>query len=70
VVKTYSLLCQLSRALVLGVSEQLDNAALIGSKAGDLTNNVADERCALAELTLLAGDADGCCDGSDLLWGC
>jgi hypothetical protein len=66
-VKTYSLLSQLSRALVLGVSEQFDDAALVGGETSDLTNDVADEGGALAEVALVAGDTSGGLDWGDFL---
>ena len=40
---TYSLLGQLPRALVLGVSEQFDDAALVGGETGNLTDDVTNE---------------------------
>jgi hypothetical protein len=55
--KTYSLLGELAGTLVLGVAEQLDAAALVGGETGDLLDDVADERGALAQVTLGAGDS-------------
>lgn len=65
--KTYPLLCELSRSLVLAVSQQFDNATLIRSKAGDLLDDVADESGALAQGSLAAGNARLGGDGCDLL---
>lgn len=55
--RTYSLLCQLSRALVLGVSQQFDDTTLIWGKTGDLLDNVSNESGTLAEVALGAADA-------------
>jgi hypothetical protein len=49
---TYPLLGELTGTLVLGVAEQLNAAALIGRKTGDLLDDVTDERGALAQVTL------------------
>ena len=57
--KTYSLLGQLPRALVLGVSEQFDDAALVGGKTGDFADDITHERGALAEVALGARDTGG-----------
>ena len=65
--KTYSLLCQLPRALVLGVSEQFDDAALVGGETGDFADDVTHERGALAEVALGARDAGGGLDRGDFL---
>jgi hypothetical protein len=54
--------------LVLGVAEQLDHTALIGSKADDLTSDLTDERSAAGRLAL--GTADlvlGGVEGSGFL---
>lgn len=50
--QTYPLLGELTGTLVLGVAEQLDAAALVGGEAGDLLDDVTDERGALAQVTL------------------
>lgn len=54
---TEPLLGELTGTLVLGVAEQLDAAALVGGEAGDLLDDVTDERGALAQVTLGAGDS-------------
>jgi len=54
---TEPLLRELAGTLVLGVAEQLNDTALVGSKTGNLLDNVADEGGALAHLALGAGDA-------------
>ena len=48
--RTYSLLGELAGTLILGVLDQLHDAALIGSKASNLTDEGADEDDALASL--------------------
>jgi hypothetical protein len=65
--RTYSLLGQLSRSLVLAVSQQFDNTALIRSQASDFLDDLADESSALAKQALSAGDAWLGGDGCDLL---
>lgn len=55
--KTYSLLGELAGALVARVAEKLNDAALVGSEASNLLDDVADESGALAEVALGAGDA-------------
>lgn len=55
-VKTYALLSELTGTLVLGVPQQFDDAALVGSKTDDLTGDVADERSAAGRLALGAAD--------------
>ena len=47
---TYSLLGELAGALILGVLDQLHDAALVGSKASNLTDEGADEDDTLAGL--------------------
>lgn len=66
--KTYSALGELSRALVLAVAQQLDDAALVWGKTRDLTDDVADECGALAEVTLHAGNAGRWLARSDFLY--
>ena len=65
--KTYPLLGELSCALVLGVSEQFDDTALVGGETGDFADDVTHERGALAEVALGAGDAGRWLDRGDLL---
>ena len=67
IVKTYSALGELSGALVLAVAQQFDDAALVWGKTRDLTNDVADEGGALAEVTLHAGHARRWLARSDFL---
>lgn len=43
----YSSLGELTGSLVLAVSQQLDDSALVWGKAGDLLDDVADESSAL-----------------------
>jgi len=64
---TKSLLGQLSRSLVLAVSQQFDNTALIRSQASDFLDDLANESSALAKQALSAGDAWLGGDGCDLL---
>ena len=64
---TYPLLRQLSRTLILAVSQQFDDTTLIGSKAGDFSDDFADESGALALETLSAADARLGCDGGHFL---
>ena len=45
-VKTYPLLRQLSRALILGVPQQFDDSSLVGCETGDFLDDFADEGCA------------------------
>lgn len=54
--ETYALLSELAGTLVLGVPQQFDDAALIGSKTDDLTGDVADERSAAGRLALGAAN--------------
>lgn len=53
---TYALLSKLTGTLVLGVPQQFDDAALIGSKTDDLTGDVTDERSAAGRLALGAAN--------------
>ncbi len=55
--KTYSLLGELAGALVARVAEELNDAALVGSEASNLLDDLADESGALAQVALGAGDA-------------
>lgn len=64
---TYSLLCQLACALVLGVAQQFDNSALIRSQTGDFLDDLADEGGALAQMALGAADAWLGGNGGDFL---
>lgn len=66
--KTYSLLGQLSRSLVLAVSQQFDNTTLVWCKAGDFLDDLADEGGALAQVALGAADARLGGDGGDFLY--
>lgn len=50
------LLRQLAGTLVLGVAQQLNDATLVGGKAGNLLDDVADEGGALAQVALGARD--------------
>lgn len=67
--RTYSLLCQLSRTLILRVSQQFDNTTLIGRKTSDLLDYFSDEGGTLAEVALGTADARLGGDGSDFLFG-
>jgi hypothetical protein len=53
---TYSLLGELTGTLILGVLDQLHDAALVGSKASDLTDEGADEDDALASLSSFSSE--------------
>ena len=65
--KTYPLLRELSSALILAVSQQFNNSALIRGKTSDLLDDVADESGALGEVTFSSGDARLWLDGFDFL---
>lgn len=54
--KTYALLSELTGTLVLSVTQQLNDTALVGSKTDNLTGNLADELGAAGRLAL--GTAD------------
>jgi hypothetical protein len=54
---TEPLLGELTGTLVLAVTEQLNDTALVGGKASNLLDNLTDESGALAEVALGAGDA-------------
>lgn len=56
-VKTYSLLCELTGTLVLSVPQKFDDTALIGSETDDLTGDVANESGAAGGLALGTADA-------------
>lgn len=67
-IDTYALLSELAGTLVLGVPQQLNDAALIGGETDDLTSDVADELSAAGRLAL--GTADlvlGGVEGSGFL---
>jgi len=65
---TYALLSELAGTLVLGVPQQFNDAALIGSETGDLTGDFADERSAAGRLALgTANPALGGVEGSGFL---
>lgn len=53
---TEALLSELTGTLVLGVSQELNDAALIGGKTNDLTGNLTDERSAAGRLALGAAN--------------
>lgn len=55
--RTYSLLRELTSTLVLSVSQEFDDAALIGGKANNLAGDLTDESGAARRLTLGAADA-------------
>jgi len=61
---TEPLLGQLTRTLVLAVSEEFDNTALIWSKSRNLLDNLPNERSLLAQVTL--GPADSGLDNACL----
>lgn len=54
---TEALLSELTGTLVLGVAQQLNDAALVGSETNDLLGDFADESGAAGRLALGAGDA-------------
>lgn len=54
---TELLLGELTGTLVLGVAEQFNDAALIGSETSNLLDKVTDEGSALAKVTLGAANA-------------
>lgn len=54
--KTYPLLRQLSSPLVFAVPQQLNNSSLVRCQSGDLLDDLTDERGALAQVALGAGD--------------
>lgn len=53
---TESLLGELTGTLVLAVSEQLNDSALVGGKTSNLLDDLTDESGALAQVTLGPGD--------------
>lgn len=55
--KTYSLLRELTSTLVLSVSQEFDDTALIGGKTDNLAGDLTDESGAAGGLTLGAADA-------------
>jgi hypothetical protein len=65
--QTYPLLRQLSRPLVLRVPQQLDNTALIRSKAGNLLDDLTNECSAAGDVTLSTADSWLGIDGSGFL---
>lgn len=54
--KTYPLLSELTSALVLSVSQEFDDTALIGGKTDNLAGDLADEGSAAGRLALGAAD--------------
>lgn len=67
---TYALLSELTGTLVLSVSQQLNDTALIGGKADNLTSDLADERSAAGRLALGAANLVlGGVEGSGFLFG-
>lgn len=54
---TEPLLGELTGALVLGVTQQLNNATLVWGEAGDLADDVPHKRSALGDLALERRDA-------------
>lgn len=52
---TKTLLCELAGTLILGVAEQLNDAALVWGKARNLLDDLANEGGALAQMTLGLG---------------
>jgi hypothetical protein len=65
---SYLFLRELTRALVLAVAEQFDDAALIGGKASNLLDEVTDESGPLAEVALGAAHAGLADAGGGLLY--
>lgn len=53
---TYPLLCELTGALVLSVSQEFDDAALIGGKTDNLAGDLTDEGSTAGRLALAAAD--------------
>jgi hypothetical protein len=53
---TESLLGELTGTLVLGVTEQLNDSALVGSEASNLLDDLANEGSALAQVALGSGN--------------
>jgi hypothetical protein len=66
---TYSLLRQLSRPLVLAVSNQLNDSPLIRCKPSDFLDDLTDERGALGEVAFSTGDSWDGGYGCDFLLG-
>jgi hypothetical protein len=66
---TYPLLCQFSRTLILGVSQQFDNTTLIGRKTSDLLDYFSDKGGTLAEVALGTANARLGGNGGDFLFG-
>lgn len=65
---TYTLLSELAGTLVLGVPQQLNDAALIGGETDDLAGDVADELSAAGRLALGTADLGlGGVEGSGFL---
>jgi hypothetical protein len=55
--ETYALLSELAGTLVLGVAQEFDDAALVGSEADNLLGDLADESGAAGRLANGAADA-------------
>jgi hypothetical protein len=68
-VYTYSLLRQLSRSLVLAVSQQFDHTSLIRCETSNFLDDFADESGTFAEVTFSAGDTRLDLERSDFLDG-
>ena len=67
--KTYSLLRQLSRPLILAVSQQFDHSSLVGCQASDFLDDLADESGAFAQMAFAPGHAGFDGEGCDFLDG-
>lgn len=63
----HSLLSQLSRALILQIPQQFNDAALIRGKTSDFLDDVADEGGTAGEGTLSAGDTRSLLNGRGFL---
>lgn len=65
--RTELLLGELAGTLLLGVSDQLNNASLVRSQSAHLTGQVSDELSSLGEGTLAVGGLSSNLSGGDLV---